>query len=208
MSEQDDEMQNTPLKIGAVVLAAGLSQRMGQPKMILPWGETTVIGRVVGVLQSAAVQEIVVVTGGAHQKVEEALQGLPAKAVLNPNYTNGQMLLSLQTGLKALPDDVTAALVTLGDQPQIESAVVQAVMQDAQSSGANLILPSYQMRRGHPWLVHRRLWHRLLAFHDPLTLRDFLKQQAAEIRYLVVETPSILADLDTPEDYARQRPVI
>jgi molybdenum cofactor cytidylyltransferase len=62
-------------------------------------------------------------------------------------------------------------------------------------------VPSYQLHRGHPWLVSRALWPAVFALHSPETLRDFLKQHAAQITYLPVESASILQDLDTPEDY-------
>ncbi len=192
--------------IAAVVLAAGLSRRMGRPKLVLPWGTTTVIGRVVSVLLEAGASPVVVVTGGAHVLVEQALEGLPAWTAFNPRHMEDQMILSLQIGLAKLPETVEAALVALGDQPQIETAVVQAVMAEYHSSQGAIIVPSYQMRRGHPWLLDHRLWPGLLALVPPATLRDFLQTQASLIQYLPVETASILKDLDTPEDYASQSP--
>ena len=192
--------------IGAVVLAAGLSRRMGRPKMVLPWGAGTVIGRVVAVLDAAGVDEIVVVTGGARQQVEAALRDSPARAAFNPDFANGEMSRTLQVGLAALGPDVDAALVTLGDQPQIETAVVRAVLAAWRREGERLVVPSYRMRRGHPWLVARPLWDALLAIAPPETLRDFLNRHLAETVFVTVETPSVLHDLDTPEDYRRFRP--
>jgi molybdenum cofactor cytidylyltransferase len=62
------------------------------------------------------------------------------------------------------------------------------------------------MKRGHPWLVARSLWSQILAIKSPETPRDFINQYADEIQYVEVDTPSILADLDTPEDYQNSRP--
>jgi len=194
-------------KVGAVVLAAGLSQRMGQPKMILPWGKTTVIGQVISTLLAAQVAEVAVVTGGAHCQVEEVLQNMPVCIAFNAEYNDGQMLTSLRTGLRCLSDEVDAALIVLGDQPQIEARTVQEVVSVYRTTRAHLVVPSYQMRRGHPWVIARSLWQELLDPAYQMTMRDFLKAHADEICYHLVDTPSILADLDTPEDYARQRPV-
>ncbi len=191
--------------IGAVVLAAGRSQRMGRPKMVLPWGETTVIGRVVEVLLASGVEDIVIVTGGARKEVESALAGYPLRIVYNPDYADGEMTRSLQVGLYALGTRVEAALVVLGDQPQIEQTVLEAVI-GAYEQGSQLVVPSYQIRRGHPWLVARSLWDSLLELRSPETLRDFLNDYASEIVYLDVDTPSIIQDLDTPDDYHRFRP--
>jgi molybdenum cofactor cytidylyltransferase len=187
--------------IAAIVLAAGLSRRMGVPKMVLPWKNTTVIGQVVDVLVKAGISEIVVVTGGAHEQVEAVLKGSPVELVFNPRYTQDEMAYSLQTGLAALSDKVEATLVALGDQPQIECTVVQAILAAYQQSRAEIIVPSYKMRRGHPWLIVRSLWPDVQILAPGQTLRDFLNAQAEKIKYLPVETPSILQDLDTPEDY-------
>jgi molybdenum cofactor cytidylyltransferase len=192
--------------IAAVVLAAGLSRRMGRPKMTLPWGETTVIGQVVQVLDQAGVDEIVVVTGGARQQVEAALSGFRVSILFNPRFAEDEMLFSLKTGLSDLGDHVKAALVVLGDQPQVQPRVVRAILETYERTGASLIIPSYQMHRGHPWLLDRTLWPSILALQPGRTMRDFIDQQTDQIYYLNVETSSVLNDLDTPEDYQRERP--
>ncbi len=192
-------------RIAAVILAAGLSRRMGTPKMVLPWGKTTVIGQVVYVLAEAGIGEIVVVTGGAHQQVEAVLHGLPARTVFNPRYSEDPMAYSLQAGLASLVA-ADAALVALGDQPQIESHIVRSLVQVYRERRSVLVVPSYQMRRGHPWLIDRSLWPEILALRPPRVLRDVLSEHGDQIEYLNVSSDSILRDLDTPEDYFRQRP--
>lgn len=189
--------------ISAVVLAAGRSRRMGQPKMALSWGDTTVIGRVVQVLSIAGVDDILVVTGGGSETVNAALHGSAARLVHNPDYAEGEMLSSLQVGLASLPEDCEAALVVLGDQPQIQSQVVVGLLERYRSSRSVLVVPSYRMRRGHPWVVKRFLWPDIQALKPPQTLRDLLQDKAGQIDYLTVDTDSILADLDTPDDYQR-----
>jgi len=126
--------------------------------------------------------------------------------VFNPDYANGEMLLSLKIGLASIPDDIEAALIALGDQPQIEESVVQQVIAGYKQTKSSLVVPSYQMRRGHPWLLARPLWEAVLGLQPPSTLRDFLRNHAAEMKYIEVENPSIIQDLDTPNDYLRYRP--
>jgi molybdenum cofactor cytidylyltransferase len=195
--------------IAAVVLAAGLSRRMGRPKMVLAWGGRTVIAQVVSTLQEAGLERILVVTGGENQVIETALAGSlagPVDFVQNPSYQDGEMIHSIQVGLKALPTGVRAALITLGDQPQIQAEIVRAIIQSYQQGGHLLILPSFQKHRGHPWLIDRSLWAEVLALQSPQTLRDFLRAKSEQIHYLEVDSSSILQDLDTPEDYQRFRP--
>ncbi len=192
--------------IAAIVLAAGLSRRMGQPKLALPWGDTAVISHVVAVLAEAGVAEIVVVTGGARAEVEAALRDSPARLAFNPRFEASEMVDSLQVGLTQLSQAVDATLVALGDQPQIQAPVVQAVLEAYRQHHSALIVPSYQMKRGHPWLVGRTLWNELSQLRLPETLRDFLDRHVAEIDYLPVSSDTILRDLDTPADYAREKP--
>jgi molybdenum cofactor cytidylyltransferase len=116
------------------------------------------------------------------------------------------MMVSLQAGMAALPAHTAAFLLALGDQPQIQPDTVRRVMEAYQENRAGLVVPSHEMRRGHPWLVDRRFWPELGSQPPQTTLRDFLNRRQAEIRYVTVATPSILLDLDTPEDYQRYAP--
>jgi molybdenum cofactor cytidylyltransferase len=116
------------------------------------------------------------------------------------------MLSSFQVGLQAACSESVAALLALGDQPQIELAVVKAVMQVFRASRPSILIPSYQMRRGHPGVVGRVFWGEILAMRPPATLRDFLNNHAGEIKYLAVDTETVVQDIDTPQDYERYRP--
>jgi molybdenum cofactor cytidylyltransferase len=195
--------------ISALILAAGESKRMGRPKMLLPWGNTTVLGHVISTYQSAGVEEILIVTGGAHEQIEEIVNLHNVRSVFNEQYSEGGMLSSLQRGLQVLlpnRDRVQAALIGLGDQPQVQTRTVQEICEAYRSRPSRLIVPSFQMRRGHPWLVENSLWQDLLEMNTPQSPRDFLSNHAGEIRYVEVDTASILADLDTPEDYQNTCP--
>jgi molybdenum cofactor cytidylyltransferase len=195
--------------ITGIILAAGLSRRMGTPKMLLPWGQTTVLGQVIDTFSRAGLQEIVIVTGSARQIVDAGLEGLawqvPLRSVYNPQFETGEMLSSLQCGLASLAPQVEFALIGLGDQPQLSLMAVQQVLAASELSLEQIIVPSYNLRRGHPWLVHRIFWDQILLLEPPLTLRDFLNAHADKICYIEADH-TILKDLDTPEDYSRERP--
>jgi len=130
--------------ISAIILAAGKSIRMGQPKMLMPWGRTTVIGKVIGTVLAAGVDEITLVANASLAK-EIELPGM--QIVLNDD---GEMLSSVQAGLKAQKPSAQATLICLGDQPQVEEGSVRSVCAAYRESKSQLVVPSYQMRRGHP----------------------------------------------------------
>jgi molybdenum cofactor cytidylyltransferase len=197
-------------RVSAILLAAGESKRMGRPKMLLPWGNSTVLGQVVATFAAAGIGDLVVVTGGARREVEalvaELAADFPVRPVFNPRYRSGEMLSSIQAGLAALAPGQEAALVGLGDQPQVREAVVRHICAVFSATNAALVIPSFDNRRGHPWLAARSLWAEFLALPQTTTPRQFVQSHTAEITYLTVEDDSILRDVDTPEDYARQRP--
>lgn len=192
--------------IGAVVLAAGQSRRMGTPKMVLPWGRWTVIEQVIHTLDDAGIRDIVVVTGGAKTEIENALQNSPVKLIHNPRAMDSEMLVSLKYGIMASAPTCEALMVVLGDQPTIEVGVVRAVVEQFTNRRSTIVVPSYQMRRGHPWLVDRSLWAELLEQPEEETLRDFLNAHSENIDYVEVQSDSVLKDLDTPTDYNISKP--
>lgn len=189
--------------ITAVVLAAGQSKRMGRPKMLLPWGETTVLEHVIHTLISAGLEEILVVTGGVREKVEALLQG-SARLVFNPDYERGEMLSSLQVGLREASGE--AVLVVLGDQPQVQKSSLELVLEVFFRTRSSIIVPSYNMRRGHPWLIAKKYWKEIMEMGSGISLRDFLNRHADEIHYVDVDDPGVLQDLDTPADYLKYQP--
>jgi molybdenum cofactor cytidylyltransferase len=136
---------------------------MGRFKLTLPWGGSTVIGQVVATLETAGLHEIFAVTGHRAEEVAAVLADTAAATVFNPDYATGEMLSSIQVGLRALGSGVSmtgqAALLCLSDQPQMEVAAVCAVLTAGQAIGwGRIVVPSYQMRAGHPILLPKAIW--------------------------------------------------
>lgn len=192
--------------IAAIILAAGQSKRMGQPKMLLPWGKSTVIEQVISTFLTSGIEDVIVVTGGARQRVEDAIRPYPVRKIHNEDYAAGEMLSSIQCGLRGMLQPAQATLIGLGDQPQVQEKNVRLICQAYQESESQLIVPSFQMRRGHPWLAARSLWDEILNLKPPESPRDFLNRHAHEIHYVNMNTESVLADLDTPQDYEKSHP--
>jgi molybdenum cofactor cytidylyltransferase len=184
---------------------------MGAPKMLLKWGQETILGHVISIFAKAGLEDILVITGAGRAKIErlvaETAAAFPVRHVFNPVYATGNMLSSIQTGLRDLARKGTkAAMIGLGDQPQVEDGTVRAILNSFKSTKHPLIVPTHDGRRGHPWLVGRQFWDEILGMGSPQTPRDFLNRHSGKIHYVEAGSPSIFADLDTPEDYSRVRP--
>jgi len=196
--------------ITAIILAAGMSTRMGRPKLLLPWKEKTILGAITSTLVEAGIQEIIVVIQAQQEQLYDHIKQLsidfPVSPVFNDSFNSDDMLSSIRYGLKAIKPSNNAALITLGDQPQIQEDVVRLICYTYSQTNASIIIPSYHMKRGHPWLIQHTLWPQLIQLSHPSTPHDFLEQYKDEIYYVLVDNPSILQDIDTPEDYKNQKP--
>jgi molybdenum cofactor cytidylyltransferase len=182
---------------------------MGVPKLALPWGDTTVLGQVVSIFAAAGIEDILVVTGGSRQLVEglviQLTKKYPIRLIHNPDHERGEMLSSIKVALASLNPGTKAALIGLGDQPQIREETVRNICAAFLQTDSPLVFPSYQGRRGHPWLAARGLWPEILALPQSTTPRQFISAHAAQIEYVAADE-STLKDLDTPEEYDLQRP--
>jgi molybdenum cofactor cytidylyltransferase len=192
--------------VAAIVLAAGMSRRMGQPKVLLPWTQkSTILEHIINQLLLARVDHIVVVTGNRAGEVRRLATGRGVEVVHNPDYESGEILSSVKAGLSALPDHIAGAMIVLGDQPRIQPKVVSQVMMAYAEGRGYLVAPRYQDERGHPILIDRRYWSEFLALPADGAPRDVLKKYKDQIAHVDVDTDSVLRDVDTPDDYQRER---
>lgn len=191
----------------AIVLAAGLSSRMGASKLSLEWGQSTVIGSVCSTIRSAGIEDIIVVLGGYSDEVDQALSGLTdtskIKRVHNPDSANSGMLDSLKLGLKAISDNHEKVLIALGDNPQVTPKTINDLLKS--SDLKPIIIPSFKMRRGHPWIISSQMIPEILSTPPGMTMRNWINDRSELIAY-IEGGPEILMDLDTPQDYERQKP--
>ena len=191
-------------RVTAVVLAAGQSQRMGRSKQMLPWGETTVLGQTLRNLKESAVHDILVVTGAAAAKVEAIAQAEGVPTLHNSRYASGEMLSSLKTAVAQLPENRTAVLVMMADQPMVTAPVIDQILQAYWRGGGSIIAPEYEGRRGNPVLIDRRHFDELLALPHDAAPRNLL--QRYPISLVPTTTEVVLQDIDNLEDYERYRP--
>jgi molybdenum cofactor cytidylyltransferase len=193
-------------EVTALILAAGLSSRMGSPKALLPWGDnTTVIEHIIQTVQIAGIKTIWVVTGHVADFITPLVINLNANVVFNNDYAKLELLSSLKVGLRALPETCEAALVLLGDQPLIQPNTLKQLIIAWENDHPPAVAPVFNGHRGHPIVFSRTLWPDILALPDGAMPRTVLNAHAKYVRLLSVNDSGILADIDTPEDYRRLR---
>jgi molybdenum cofactor cytidylyltransferase len=188
--------------IWAVVLAAGKSVRMGSPKMLLPFGRKTLIENIVAGVMKFPVDGILVVLGARRGELELLLRPYPVKPVFNPDFERG-MLSSIQRGLEELPSEARAVLVVLGDQPWTPASVVARLVSGFERSGKGIVLPIHRGRRGHPVLINLKFRREIMALDPAVGLRQLLLQHPDDVLEVPVRTPSVLRDIDSPEDFRK-----
>ncbi len=189
--------------IFALLLAAGESRRMGKPKLLLPFGQKTIIEHIVDDILDSKVDKILVVLGSHREKIRLKLLDRPVLSVINHRYKEG-MLSSIQTGFEALPKECVAALVCLGDQPFIPPAVHDRLIEAYEQTQKGIILPIYDKKRGHPILIDMKYKQEVLKLGPDTGLRALVHNHPQDVLEVKVETPRILKDIDRPEDYARE----
>jgi CTP:molybdopterin cytidylyltransferase MocA len=190
--------------IAAVVLSAGESSRMGQPKALLPIDGQTFIEKIVTALGAAGLDKIVVVLGYNAETMRQKIAHLPVTVLVNSEYQKGQ-LSSLQVALRHLlaDEDCRGMLVHLVDHPYINADLVKLLIEHFEASGKLIVVPRFQGKRGHPVIFARALFDELLK--APIDQGAKAVVSAHREETLEVDTPNegITLDIDTPELYRR-----
>lgn len=191
--------------IAAIVLAAGRATRMGPaaPKVLLSVGERTMLSRVIAAAKASQCGTIVVVAGSHADAVGREAESLGAGVVLNPRYRDG-MGTSLAAGVAALPPDVEAAVMLLGDQPCVSAAAIDRLIAAYRTTGKPMVLSRYGTVAGAPALIARPLFSEVRALTGDMGARGLASrhpERVAEIPLTLEEA----SDVDTPDDLVRVR---
>lgn len=189
--------------IGAIVLAAGESQRMGTQKLLLPFAGKTVIEHIATQIIASTTSETLIVTGHQSDRVAAVLSDYPVRIIHNPAYKQG-MLSTIRAGLRAAPPAWTGILVILGDQPALQTHVIDALNARFTQHLNGILVPVFNKRRGHPLLFASQYKAEVLTRFDQEGLRGLLHAHPQRIHEIPVPTDTILHDIDYPEDYERE----
>ena len=188
--------------ISAILLAAGESRRMGSPKALLHYQGQTFIERICTAFLTAGVDELIVVLGARAEEIGRALPThLALRSVVNSRYSQGQ-LSSLMVGIGALSPESEAAIVNLVDHPLVSSETIKEVIDSYRAAPVPIVIASYQGKRGHPVLFSSQIYGEILAAPLDQGAKVVVRKDPTRVREILLDDPGILADIDTPEDYA------
>jgi molybdenum cofactor cytidylyltransferase len=192
------------VRVGAVVLAAGRSRRMGAEKVLLPFGDSTMLGTVLSTLGSAGVpgSSTAVVLKPDLAGATAIVSGAGAVVAVNAG-ADAEMMSSIRLGLEALPPELDAFFVWPADHPAVSVETVRLLASRADARSA--LIPCWNGRRGHPALLGRDLRHDALACPDAGGLRELWRARADAVHEVPLEDPGVVANADTPEEYEAAR---
>jgi molybdenum cofactor cytidylyltransferase len=197
------DVANSP--VGAVILAAGKSSRMGKAKQLLRLGESTVLVQTLKMVRRSAVGQIVLVLGSSAAEIFPHLSAFEdIKVVINRAYGEG-MASSLQAGVSALNPQTEAALIVLGDQPFIRAQTLNRIVQEYSQTKSQVIIPTYKGARGNPVLLDRAMFSAVMALEGDVGCRAIFKNYPEAILKLEVEDAGILLDINNQDEYEQVR---
>ncbi|NCB52027.1 MAG: LysR family transcriptional regulator [Clostridia bacterium] len=185
------------MKSGAVIVAAGMSSRMGDFKPMLNIGSISIAQRIIATLHQAGVSRIVVVTGYNAEVLERHLSKCGVIFLRNENYRTTQMFDSAKIGLDYMRTKCKTVLFTPVDIPMFTACTITKLME----SGADLACPVCEGRQGHPILLSASVIGKILEDQGENGLQGALSRCGVPMKFIEVEDCGILHDADTPDDY-------
>ncbi len=192
--------------ITALVLAAGRSQRMGSPKLLLTLGGQTLLRRVIDAARASRCDDVLVVLGELAERVGQEATAAGVRTVLNPRYREG-MGTSIAAGIAALAPASRAAVVLLGDQPCVGADAINVLIDTHHATGKPLVASRYGNVVGVPALIARSLYAEAAVLSGDIGARPLIARHP-ELVAEVPLRPEASCDVDTPDDLARLKMVI
>ncbi len=192
------------VKIPAILMAAGMSTRMGRNKLLLPFNGHTVIAETCDRLLASHVSEVIVVLGNDHDKVLNQVADKGVQMVLNPNFARG-MMTSLQTGISYLPENTRFFMVALGDQPLVSVGTYNALIGATAYTSRKIFVPVYGRQRGNPIILSADYIQEIMGMDGDIGGREILRRYPGDIQEVATTNEGVIINMNTPEEYARRK---
>ncbi len=196
------------MSIGAIILAAGKSERFGGPKVLQRFHGIPFLTCIMRSLHQAGVERIILVLGHQADKlIPQLSEAENVQVVINKMYKEGQFS-SLQSGIQFIDCSLSGVLLCLIDQPHLHPPIYQSIIRNAQALPKKILLPTYKCRGGHPVYLPSWIFPEITAQPPTISLRDLFSRFPDEIVRIEVDDPGILEDIDTRADLNRLEDLI
>jgi CTP:molybdopterin cytidylyltransferase MocA len=189
--------------LAAAILAAGESRRMGTPKALLPYRGKTFLNHLIEVTRHPRVGITCVILGAHVDRIRKTVTGEAVATVVNADWQQGQ-LSSIQAAIRSLPPEQTAGLILCPvDHPIVSAALVARLIDEFDSRGKLIALPTFRGRRGHPVIFRASLYTELLQCSPEVGARQLVWAHAADVAEVPTEEEGVVLNLNDPASLAR-----
>lgn len=201
--------------VSAVVLAAGMSTRMGQNKLLLNFREKPLIVHAVDTLLASNIDEVIVVLGHETEKIRDQLErsiglankapGKPVRLVQNPDYQNG-LSTSVRTGVEAVSPQAKGIMIYLADQPLLEPEDVNRIVAGfaaAKEVNKSIVVPFFKGERGNPVILDASLRDSILGIAGDVGCKGVIKRYPEKVYAIEMENDHVVRDVDDVQAYER-----
>ncbi|MCD6567870.1 MAG: nucleotidyltransferase family protein [Dehalococcoidia bacterium] len=195
-------MTGNKILVSVILLAGGKSQRLGKPKLLLPFGDKTVIERSLNNVLASEADEIVVTIGSNAEEIAARIKEKTVKIAMNQHYFYG-MGTSITAGLRLVNEKASAIVVALADQPAIDSNLINRLLQEFHAGNKGIVVPVWKGKRGHPVIFSSKYRAELLQLRGEVGGREIIARHHDDVLEIAVDSQSISLDIDTMEDYNR-----
>jgi len=191
---------NSSTFISVILLAAGESRRMGKAKLLLPFGDGTVLENTIDNLLKSSVDEVIVVLGANAPETKKVIADKAVKIIINPDYRQG-MSTSLICGLKQVSHRAQRIMIALSDQPLIDEKTYNKLVQQSLNLDSGIVVPTHKSKRGNPIIFDIFYKEELLQLEGDVGGRDLLKRHPDDILEVDVDCEGIYINLNTIDEY-------
>ena len=186
--------------VSAILLAAGESKRLRMPKLLLPFGKSTVLEQTIDNLLNSRVDEVIVVLGYRAEEMMRKLANRPVKIAINPIYHQG-MSTSIVKGLSLVNNRAQSIIVALADQPLIDNQTINRLIEESLGHDKGIVIPTYQAERGHPVIFTSKYKEELLGLKGDIGGRQTIKEHPNDTLEVIADSKAITMDVNTINDY-------
>lgn len=186
-------------KISAVILAAGISSRMGRPKQLIELKGKKMLDIVIEKMKGFRFNEIILVLGHLHEEIKRNIDTSGIKLVINENYNEG-ISSSIRKAVSSLKSDSEAILIHLADKPLVKQETIKRMIEVFKSTNAKIIIPIFNGIHGHPVIFKKELFRELKMLKGDEGARVLINKRIRDCYFMEVDDEGVIIDIDTPED--------